>query len=168
MSRYMVGQAPVMQAIAPNITVDGATGCWVVGPGNGVRLDKDGYARYRGQLVHRLVYVELVGEIPADRPVIDHVRARGCAWRNCAFPVHLEPVTVRTNTLRGASFAAVNFAKDECDHGHPFDLFNTYYRPDGSRDCRKCTARRQREYQKRLRQQVPGADRHQAGLGRAA
>ena len=145
----------------------------MVGAGNGIRIDRDGYARYRGEGVHRLVYVELVGEIPASRPVLDHVKARGCIWRSCCFPGHLEPTTVRTNTLRGGSFSAVNAAKNECDHGHPYDLLNTYWYTarDGHvrRDCRTCIRRRVAEYTARQRQRAtvttlaPGAD-----LGRAA
>jgi len=164
---YRVSDLP--GPVAANVTIDGTCGCWVVGPGNGVRIDKDGYARYRGQLVHRLAYAELVGEIPADRPVIDHVKALGCRWRNCAFPGHLEPVTVRTNTLRGASFAAVNFAKDRCIHGHPYDLLGTYWKPNGHRDCRVCIRIRVARYKRRKRQRAavialaPAAD-----LGRAA
>ena len=162
---YRVGDLP--GPIAANVTIDSTSGCWVVGPGNGVRIDKDGYARFGGQLVHRLVYVELVGEIPADRPVIDHVKALGCVWRNCAFPAHLEPVTVRTNTLRGASFAAVNYLKTHCGRcGAAYDMFNTYWY-QGRRDCRRCIARRVREYKQRQRAAVialpPAAD-----LGRAA
>lgn len=164
-SSYRIADLP--GPVAANSTIDDTSGCWVVSPGDGIRLDRDGYARYRGQFVHRLVYVELVGEIPASRPVIDHVKARGCIWRNCAFPVHLEPVTVRTNTLRGTSFAAVNFAKDECDHGHPFDLLGTYWRPDGHRDCRVCIRRRVREYKARQRAAAAAAG-IVTDLGRAA
>ena len=161
--------ADLPERIASNITVDEATGCWLVGAGNDISIDKDGYARYRGEGVHRIVYKTLVGEIPADRPVIDHVKARGCTWRNCCRPDHLEAVTVRTNTMRGSSFSAVNAAKDECDHGHPFDLLNCYWRPDGHRDCRICTARRQREYQQRKRQQAAATKLPSgAELGRAA
>lgn len=164
---YRVGELP--GRIAGNVTVDEATGCWVVGAGNGISIDRDGYARLGGQLVHRLAYVDLVGEIPASRPVLDHVRARGCIWRNCCFPGHLEAVTVRTNTLRRASFAAVNYLKTHCGRCNaPYDLYNTYnYR--GRRDCRRCIARRVREYKRRQQQRAavttlaPTAD-----LGRAA
>lgn len=136
------------RSLAERTAIDRETGCWRVGGYH----DADGYARYAGQPAHRAAWQLLVGEIPAGRPVIDHVRKRGCIWRDCIWIPHLEPVTVLQNTLRGTSFAAVNAAKDDCDRGHPFDLLNTYWRPDGHRDCRKCTARRQREYKRRLRQ----------------
>ena len=70
--------------------------------------------------------------------------------------------------MRGTSSAAVNAAKDECDHGHPFDLFNTYFRPNGHRDCRICTARRQREYQARKRAPATVIELPATELGRAA
>lgn len=111
--------------------------------------DKDGYAKFGGKLLHRLVWLELAGEIPAATPVLDHVAKRGCTSRACVWPPHLEPVTVRINTLRGTSFAAVNFAKDECDHGHEFDLLNTYWW-NGHRACRKCRTAASARYKSRL------------------
>jgi len=132
--------------LAAPIVIDPQTGEWIWTG----RLDKDGYGRYGSQGVHRLVYVELVGPIPAGRE-IDHVRAWGCTSRACCSPWHLEPCSSLENCMRGSSFAAVNAAKEECVHGHPFDLFNCYFRPNGHRDCRICTARRQREYQQRRR-----------------
>ena len=142
------------EAIRNRITVHPLSGCWIVG---GI-LDKDGYARIRGEGVHRVVYKLLAGEIPKDKPQLDHVVKLGCISRACCWPVHLEPVTARTNTLRGTSFAAVNAAKDECDHGHPYDLFNTYWRPDGHRDCRICIRRRVKEYKQRLRGAAKAAE----------
>ena len=166
--RWLVADLP--PRIAANVTVDQASGCWVVSAGNGITIDKDGYARYRGQLVHRLAYVELVGEIPASRPILDHVKAAGCVWRSCVnVNSHLEPVTTRVNTLRGTSFAAVNAAKTRCDHGHEFDLFNCYYRPNGQRDCRSCIRDRVKRYRKRRRQRaLAAALAPAADLGRAA
>jgi hypothetical protein len=133
-------------SLAGRVTVDKASGCWKAGG----YLDKDGYARFRGEPAHRAVWEMYVGPIAAGL-VLDHVRARGCAWRNCILIRHLQPVTVRTNTQRGKAAA-----KDVCSHGHELDLFSTIWYQDGRRDCRKCVARRQREYKQRLRQQ-PGA-----------
>jgi hypothetical protein len=151
---YRVTDLP--SPIAGNVTIDPEAGCWVVGPGNGISLDKDGYGRWRGQGTHRVAYRVLVGEIPAERPVLDHFQALGCVSRACCWPVHLEACTVRTNTLRGRSFAAVNFAKDRCGTcGEPYDLINCYWRPDGHRDCRACIRRRAREYHQRVRAGQP-------------
>lgn len=55
---------------------------------------------------HRFAYELLVGPIP-DGLVLDHVVARGCQWRHCVNPAHLEPVTERVNILRGSSPLAV-------------------------------------------------------------
>lgn len=122
-------------------------GCWLWTG----RVDRDGYGRHGGQGIHRIVYNLLVGHIPPERPQLDHVAARGCLFRACCWPGHLEPVTVRENALRGRSFAAVNAAKVRCDHGHPYDAVNTYIRPNGHRDCRACFRRRSARYAARQR-----------------
>ena len=36
-----------------------------------------------------------------------------------------------------------------CKHGHPYDEHNTYTKPNGSRNCRECKRRLQREWLKR-------------------
>lgn len=51
---------------------------------------------------------------------------------------HLEPVPTRENVLRGDTIPAANAAKTKCINGHNFDEANTYWRPDGKRDCRTC------------------------------
>jgi hypothetical protein len=134
-------------AIAGSIVVHPVSHCWVWTG----RTDRDGYGRLGSQGIHRVVYRLLVGEIPADRPILDHQAAAGCIFRSCCFPGHLRPSTIRENTLAGRSFAAINAGKTRCDHGHPYDLFNTYWRPDGHRDCRACIRRRVREYKGRKR-----------------
>jgi len=149
--------------LAAPIAIDPETGEWIWTG----RLDRDGYGRYSSEGVHRLVYLELVGPIPPGRE-IDHVRRWGCTSRACCSPWHLQPVTSRENCMRGTSFAAVNAAKTRCDHGHEFDLFNTYYRPNGHRDCRACIRLRVRAYQRRKRALAARATAHAAELGRAA
>lgn len=71
--------------------------CWVW---NG-RLDKDGYARAyynkRDERVHRVMYEMLVGPIRKGK-FLDHL----CRNRVCVNPEHLEPVTSKVNTRRGA------------------------------------------------------------------
>ena len=152
------------EAIAKRVTVHPVSGCWVVGG----YCDKNGYARIGGDLVHRVVWQRLVGEIPR-RLVLDHREDWGCVSKACAYPGHLLPVTVRVNTLRGRSFAAVNAAKDECIHGHPFDLLGTYWKPNGHRDCRACIRDRVKRYRRRKRAaQLADAAQAPAALGRAA
>jgi len=51
-----------------------------------------------------------------------------------------------------------NADKTHCKHGHPFDLANTYYTPDGHRRCRAClrAARRSWGVRRRMRAKVGG------------
>jgi len=140
---YRVGDLPAK--IAARIVVDPVSGCWLGEP----PLTRDGYARLGNQMLHRAVWAELVSPIPAGK-VLDHREDWGCTSRACCYPGHLRPCTNRENVLRGRSFAAVNWAKDRCDNGHPFDLLNTYYRPNGHRDCRACVRDRVKRYKHRL------------------
>lgn len=86
-------------------------------------------------LVHRLMYEWFTGPIP-EGLTIDHL----CRVRRCASPAHLEAVTQRENTLRGASMMARRATQTHCLRGHPFSPDNTYRpatRPN-SRYCRQC------------------------------
>ena len=84
---------------------------------------------------HRVAYTLLVGAIP-DGLHIDHL----CRNRSCCNPDHLEAVPLRTNTLRGVSFAAANAVKTHCRKGHEYTAENTYVDSRGSRSCRTCRA----------------------------
>lgn len=110
--------------------------CWLFGG-----RDKTGYGLFlyegRHWLVHRLVYLALVGPIPEGKQ-IDHVKARGCTHKNCVNPAHLEPVTPRVNTMRGETRARYNAEKTHCPKGHEYTLENTYVDTGGSRVCRAC------------------------------
>jgi hypothetical protein len=97
-------------------------------------------------MVHRWVYEQLVGPIPAGL-VLDHL----CRNPACVRPMHLEPVTQQENILRGQGLAAANAVKTECSRGHPYTEANTYRRPDGYRDCRECVNLRSRERNERRR-----------------
>lgn len=81
--------------------------------------------------IHRLVYTELVGEIPSDL-CLDHL----CRNRLCCNPDHLELVTLAENTIRGR--IARGGGRNKCARGHEFTSENTYNRRDGQRECRKC------------------------------
>ena len=98
----------------------------------------------RNRFVHRLMYEMFVGRIP-DGLQLDHL----CRVRHCASPAHLEPVTLRVNLLRGQTPAAVNAAKTHCPAGHEFDLLNTYWNPQGSRECRACNRAKMRRFRSR-------------------
>lgn len=116
-------------------------GCWLwVGP-----TDKDGYPftsvprevtkpgwRRFGLRIQRLSYVAFREDFP-ESLVIDHL----CRQRKCLNPAHLEPVTVKVNSLRGAGLTALNAVKTHCKNGHLFDESNTYLH-EGRRRCRAC------------------------------
>ena len=114
-------------------------GCWEWFAGKRA----DGYATLwingKHEYAHRLSYVWAKGKIPSNL-VIDHL----CRNPSCVNPDHLETVTKGENNMRGAGSPAILAKKTICLRGHPFDLFNTYYRPDGKgRNCRECIRIRQ-------------------------
>jgi hypothetical protein len=151
------GPADLPEPLRSATTVDPVSGCWRCS----LPHDQDGYARVGKEGAHRVAYRHMVGPIPGGM-VIDHVAARGCRFRDCLSPWHLEAVTNRVNILRGTSFAARNAAKQACDHGHRFSEANTYsYR--GRRCCRACNAAAVGRYKRRQRAGLTRAD-----LGRAA
>lgn len=96
----------------------------------------DGYGLFRfedhHQLVHRLAYRWLVGEVPNGLE-LDHL----CRNRICVNPLHLEAVTHRINLLRGRSLAAQNARKIDCKRGHPLSGENLWTH-NGQRLCREC------------------------------
>ena len=102
------------------------------------------FLRGRNVRAHRLSYVLLVGPIP-EGMILDHL----CRNPSCVNPAHLEPVSHRTNCLRGVSPAARNAAKSHCANGHEFTSENTSWvshrgRPE--RRCLTCHRERQRTY----------------------
>jgi hypothetical protein len=122
------------------------SGCWLW---TGA-LNRDGYAKFsvlgepneeEYQRGSRWAYENFVKPIPRGF-VIDHK----CRVRSCVNPSHLEPVMVRTNTLRGESPPAVNKLKTECVNGHALSLDNLYInKQNGSRICRECLSIRKRD-----------------------
>lgn len=127
-------------------------GCWLWTS----YVNPDGYAVTRywtpgnqwhpEVMVHRLIYMRLVGDI-ADDAQVDHkchdpavckARQKDCLHRRCYNPEHLEAVTGAVNLLRSGNFTAVNAAKTHCDQRHEFTPRNTRIAPDGSRRCRAC------------------------------
>lgn len=120
------------------------TGCW-----NWSGHPRDGgysgfYITHRGALTryaHRYAYEALVGPIP-DGMVIDHL----CRNRQCVNPAHLEPVTHKTNLMRGhGTLARINAQKTHCNYGHELSGENLRleHRAAGgvARICRECKRR---------------------------
>lgn len=121
-------------------------GCWLW---KGA-LDPAGYGRFGSAVAGcrkgltlrapRIAYELVVGCIPKGM-VIDHL----CRTPACVNPAHLEAVTIRENTLRGQSFAAVNAAKTICKRGHPLSGGNMFRSVAGFRECRACRRLRDRK-----------------------
>lgn len=143
--------------ILGGIREDAETGCW-----NWVhRLDDEGYAQTQfmgvNMKAHRAVYILFRGAIPAE--TLDHL----CRNRACVNPEHLDPVSMRENTLRGDTAAARNAAKTHCPQGHEYSPENTYITltPHGGRRCRICTREhiaRSKAKRRRLLRDSRGSD----------
>jgi len=132
--------------------------CWIWTS----NVNRSGYGKFlfegRHRVAHRLAYELLAGPIPAGLE-LDHLchvatecPAPGpeCPHRACVNPAHLEPVTRPENNRRSASPSALNDLKTHCNEGHEFDLFNTYFTPDGRRVCRECARQGKRERRRRM------------------
>ena len=118
--------------------------CWIWTAG----LDDAGYGRYELDGWNQKAYHVLNGHPPTGMQV-DHL----CRVRSCIRPEHLEFVTPRTNTLRGNAPAARHAVATHCPSGHPYDLFNTRWTPEGYRKCHEC----ERQRSTRRRQAKRGA-----------
>jgi hypothetical protein len=151
----MFGDSRLPERFWAKIAVDEGSGCWLWK----ACTDRYGYGQFRVgsrtdgssrmARAHRVVYETLVGEILKGLQA-DHL----CRVRRCVNPTHLEPVTQRENILRGEAAAARNAAKTHCVRGHEFSEENTYWRPDGGRECRACKRRWAREQANRTHKQT--------------
>lgn len=136
-----MNRTALIERIQSRVTIEDRgykTACWVSDRGAGsnghTRLLVDGHQVY----THRLAYTVYVGDIPAGL-VLDHL----CKVPACCNPAHLEPVTSRTNTMRGNTIPAMHARATHCPKGHEYTEENTYRRPDGRpwRACRTCRKR---------------------------
>lgn len=90
--------------------------CWrwlgYIGSGGYGRVAAGLFGR-NTMLAHRVAYLLAVGPIPPGLE-LDHL----CRNRWCVRPEHLEPVTHRTNSLRGRSPNVVRHHAGTCLRGH--------------------------------------------------
>lgn len=108
-------------------------GCWIWTG----EPDEHGYGQYmvtgedgkrKSKRAHRYIYEQLVGPLdPKDD--LDHL----CRVHLCCNPDHLEPVSHKTNVLRGYSIQAQNARKERCPQGHPLNGVRAT-----GRYCRTC------------------------------
>lgn len=136
------------QRLWARIDKHGPNGCWLWTGATTYGYGVIGWTGRKTKRTHRLAYELLVGPIPAGLE-LDHTCHNAdltcaggvtCIHRRCANPAHLEPVTGRTNVLRGQAPTAINKRKTHCYKGHAFDAENTHVSPiTGRRRCRKCS-----------------------------
>ena len=122
----------IFERIMKRSVRDDATGClrWT-----GSHNHKGyGYIRIDGRLVsvHRAVYEQTHGPIPVGYE-IDHVHARGCRYRDCVNPAHLEAVTHAENHRRRVIEPVTH-----CVWGHEYSEENTHIETNGTRKCKAC------------------------------
>lgn len=144
---------PTQERIEARVEMEPFSGCWIwtgsyrIAPQEKRKTLPERRYPYlyigRKQYVaaHRASYELFVGPIP-DGLTIDHL----CRTTLCVNPLHLEPVTMRENVLRGTSFAAQNAKKTHCLRGHPYDKVRS---GDGARYCSVCALDDSRKYESR-------------------
>lgn len=131
-----------LERFLAKIDFNGPNGCWQWRASN--RSGGYGQVRVAAGIfyAHRVAYFLFKGIIPKDLE-IDHL----CRNRGCVNPAHLDVVSARENTLRSNGPAAKKAMATHCVGGHAFTPQNTYWRPNGLRQCRHC--RRMAHYRRR-------------------
>ena len=116
-------------------------GCWEWMGSHDV--DGYGHLQFKNKMYqsHRLSYEKFIGNIPKD--LIVHHK---CNNRSCVNPKHLQPMTIKEHM--NISFNAV---KTKCKNGHHYTLENTYFTPDGRRNCRSCIRNSVSKYKRKIK-----------------
>lgn len=124
-----------MERLLANVTIK-TDGCWTWNGARGGADWKDGggypkiYFEGRLESGHRVSYTLHRGPIP-DGHVVIHT----CRDTLCVNPDHL-------GTLPTADLGRFTQGRiTHCPKGHLYDEANTYHRPGGGRDCRRCRAK---------------------------
>lgn len=139
------------------------SGCWLWTAG----LNGHGYATAwlegkTANTLHRQIYEHHKGPIPTGL-VIDH----RCRIPSCVNPDHMEPVTVRENTLRGIGITAALAARTHCKNGHPYEGQNGFIKSGRIRGCRVCASNWTKRYAAKLRRERGISRRKLRELNRA-
>lgn len=114
--------------------------CWIW---TGAKSAGYGHMRIDGKCVlsHRFSYSLLVSDALNGKE-LDHL----CRVAACVNPSHLEPVTHKTNMMRGFGPGGLNHRKTHCLKGHELSGDNLYFKnalnKNGTRSqtrkCREC------------------------------
>jgi hypothetical protein len=108
--------------------------------------DRGGYGLFkadgRSNKAHRWIYERLRGPVPPGFE-LHHL----CGIRHCVNPDHLDVVIRKEHQNRhDKNIATINWKKTHCKNGHEFTPENTYWTPDGRRDCRICRRQHERQW----------------------
>lgn len=140
---YILGDNRLPQRVWDKIRVFRPTGCWewtaCISPKGYGQLTFQG----KNWQAHRLVFTELVRDIP-DGLVLDHL----CDNRCCVNPGHFDVVTSQHNTFCGWSASAMQQRFPWCRLGHPFNAEDST-----GRYCLQCRRKHKREDARKRRAQ---------------
>ncbi len=143
-----------LDVLMPKVEKITESGCWIwMGYSQTVRGATYGSCWNGSRYIrsHRAVYENIKGVVP-DGLVLDHL----CRVTLCCNPDHLEPVTTRTNILRGVSVTALQAAQTHCKRGHELSGSNLYVN-NGCRVCKACRALFTKAYRERNVEKVAKA-----------
>ncbi len=130
---------PVIERLL-NKVVFQEDGCWFYSGGTARGYGKIGSGGGKGrQLTAHIVTYEYFRENVPEGLQLDHL----CRVTQCVNPWHLEAVTPRENYLRSSNRNAKRHLANRCKYGH--SLEDSYIRPNGTRACRACRRRREKE-----------------------